>query len=86
MTATFQEMDGGLLNNWPRLDEDTVTISPFHGAFDISPLSSNAFRVPMHGSLVDASIANIVLSVMCMRHINDPKALFDRGSRIAFGS
>ena len=76
------EMDGGMLNNWPQVSADDVTVSPFGGKFDVSPPSPrNAFRVTIHGQRVDASFENLMRGFACMHHIKNPLDVYEQGRR-----
>ena len=79
-------MDGGLSDNIPRLNEETITVSPFAGESDICPKddSANPFHVYLANTSMQFTMGNLyrmsralfpphpeILSDMCQQGFDD---------------
>lgn len=88
-------MDGGLSDNLPIIDEQTVTVSPFSGESDICPQDDtfNLFQVNLVNTSIAVSPLNIyrltrilfpahpeVLSQMCQQGFDDALRFLQRNS------
>ncbi|XP_033216010.1 patatin-like phospholipase domain-containing protein 2 isoform X2 [Belonocnema kinseyi] len=90
-------MDGGLSDNLPILDENTITVSPFCGENDICPrdISSQLFHVNVANTSIELSRQNIyrfarilfppkpeILSKMCKQGFDDALRFLHRNNLI----
>ncbi|XP_069696120.1 uncharacterized protein bmm isoform X2 [Periplaneta americana] len=90
-------MDGGLSDNLPMLDENTITVSPFCGESDICPrdLSSQLFHINVSNTSIELSKHNIyrfarilfppkpeILSNMCKQGFDDALMFLHRNNLI----
>ena len=79
-------VDGGLSDNIPRLNEETITVSPFAGESDICPKddSANPFHVYLANTSMQFTMGNLyrmsralfpphpeILSDMCQQGFDD---------------
>ncbi|KAJ8676236.1 hypothetical protein QAD02_012022 [Eretmocerus hayati] len=90
-------MDGGLSDNLPTLDENTVTVSPFCGESDICPRdsSSQLFHINLANTSIEVSRQNLyrfarvlfppnpeMLSKMCQQGFDDALRFLNRNNLI----
>ena len=93
-------VDGGITNNIPILDKNTITVSPFAGESDICPddNSSNFAHIYLAGTSIQFTSSNMyrvahalfppnpeVLSNMCQQGFDDALRYLQRNSEFGAG-
>ena len=88
-------VDGGLSNNIPILDDDTITVSPFAGESDICPcdISSNDMHIHVVNTSIQFTMGNLyrcshaffpphpeVLARMCKQGFDDALKFLQKNS------
>ncbi|XP_054158481.1 uncharacterized protein LOC128956790 [Oppia nitens] len=91
-------MDGGLSDNLPIIDKNTITVSPFSGESDICPLDDtyNPYQVNLVNTSISVSPSNLyrltrilfpahpeILSQMCQQGFDDALRYLQRNNKIA---
>ncbi len=91
-------MDGGLSDNIPILDENTITVSPFAGESDICPNdnSANDLHIYMANTSIQFTLGNLyrfshaffpphpeILGELCKRGFDDALKFLQKNSRFS---
>ena len=79
-------LDGGLSNNLPTLDSETVKISPFSGKLkNISPLDQSRITMTLSQENVNLNVMNIQRHIEGLRYMNNDRinVYYDLGFSLA---